>query len=80
MQYTEYDRDWEAIDPLVPHFGDSSEQSTVSTDQPSSTDTEEPTNTLPSHLDQISYYTWDTEMIEPLVPIMAGPCSVADRR
>lgn len=79
MQHTEYDRDSEAIDPLVPHFAEPMGQSPASAGQ-TSTDAQRTKGTQPSHLDQTPYYTWDVEMIEPLVPIIANPLAEEERR
>lgn len=79
MRYTEYDRGSEAIEPIVPQVADPGEQST-NTEKPPATDTGGTADSPPSHLEQISYYTWDVELIEPLVPIMGRHRPETDRR
>jgi hypothetical protein len=80
MEYTEYDRDSEAIEPLVPHFAESTEQPSDSSNEISSGNAQRPDHTQSSHLEQTSYYTWDVEMIAPLVPVLAGPHTGDERR
>lgn len=67
MKYTHPDQDSEEIEPLVPEIAGGTEQ--VPELGPSKMNS----SCLPlyqSVSDEIHYFTWDIEQIEPLVPIM----------
>lgn len=70
MEYTEYDRDSEAIEPLVPDITEPTGETVAFTDN-AAPDKDHRRNVDRSpHLTQTPYYTWDIEMIDPLVPII----------
>lgn len=69
MRHAHPDQDSEVIEPLVPKIDDGISQ--IPEDSPQ----EMSSSCIPLHQpisDEISYFTWDIEQVEPLVPVMSS--------